>query len=205
MKDRFIHPTAIIHPSVRLGVGCHIGRGVWIEAGAIIGNYACIGGMPEHRDFLSDFGCINSKGVRIGVNAKIFEFVTIHAGTRAMTLVGDEVVVQNHSHVGHDCVLQRGAMIGGQVSLAGHTIVMEKAIVAGKSCTHQFSVVGAYSILSAMSYLKGHVPPGEKWIGNPARAAGLNDVGLERAGFTHAQILARHTDDFVSITKERKI
>lgn len=203
MSGRLVHPDAMVHPSARLGVGCFIGRGVVIEEDVTIGNYTCIGGLPEHREFFYDYGAVKNKGVLVLKGARIFEFVTIHGGTKYPTVIGKGAAVFNHSHVAHDCFVGDEAVIGGQVSLAGHTMVMEKAQIAGKSCTHQFSIVGAYGFLSAMSYLKGDIPNGEKWIGNPARHAGLNDVGLERAQMTHAQCLEKFEEEFARLVKIR--
>lgn len=205
MRDRLVHPEAQVHPSARLGVGCFIGRNVIIAADVTIGNYACIGGSPEHKEFFYDYGGTKSCGVVIEEGARIFEFVTVHSGTRVMTRIGRQAAVFNHSHVAHDCLIGDGALVGGQVSLAGHTILMPHAQVAGKSCTHQFSVIGPYAFLSAMSYLKGHMPPGEKWIGSPARPAGLNDIGLERARMSHDEVLQRWGSEFQSLTTERKV
>lgn len=205
MRQRLVHPEAKVHPSARLGVGCFIGRGVTIEEDVTIGNYACIGGSPEHRDFFYDFGGQKNHGVVIERGARVFEFATVHSGTVQPTRIGRGAAVFNHSHVAHDCEIGTDAIVGGQVSLAGHTTVCTRAQVAGKSCTHQFSVIGPYSFLSAMSYLKGHIPPGELWIGNPARSAGINEVGLSRSKLTHEQVLDAYGEAFANLIARRKM
>lgn len=187
--DPRLHPSVWIHPTARLGKGVVIYPNVTINANVRIGDYSVIGGMPEHRDFYGDNWWMQAKGVTIFEDVRIFEFVTIHAGTKEPTCIDNGASIQNHSHVGHDCFISKNALIGGSVTLAGHVYVMEGATVAGRCAVHQKSVVGAYSILSATSYLKGHVPPGEKWIGNPARPAGLNDVALQRNKMTHEECL----------------
>lgn len=184
MTDAYIHPTARLFPGTILGRGAWIGPGVVIEEDVVIGAYSVIGGPPEHRAFYDDPTCLRSKGVFIEKGARIFEFVTIHAGTGLATRIGQRAAVFNHSHIAHDVVVGAGATIGGHASLAGHVRVMACANVSGRATIHQRAVVGAYSILAMGAVLKGHVPPGEKWIGSPARPAGLNDVGLARAGLT---------------------
>ena len=188
--NHIIHPTAIIRPNVE------------IEDNVVIGAYAVIGGMPEHAGYYSG---LTTKGVRIHKGVRIFEFVTIHAGTENQTIIEEGAAIFNHSHVAHDCYVGKNAVIGGQVSLAGHTWVMERAVIGGKSCTHQRCVIGAYSFLSPMSYLKAHIPPGELWIGNPARPSGLNQVGLNRAPMTHEMCLERFEETFHALTRNSKL
>jgi UDP-N-acetylglucosamine acyltransferase len=132
-------------------------------------------------------GRLPTYGVEVREGARIFEFVTIHAGIARPTEIGQDAAVFNHSHVGHDAVLERGSIIGGHCSLAGHVHVMHEAQISGKSCVRHRVVVGAYGFLGANSFLTSHLPPGELWNGSPARRNGNNEVGLERAGLTHSE------------------
>lgn len=185
-----IHPTAIIYPGVIIGENVSIGA------------YSVIGSPPEHREYYD--GSKETKGVRIDRDVRIFDLVTVHAGTESATSIGRGASIQNHSHVGHDCRIEWEAMIGGSVTLAGHVWVMNNAVVAGHSAVHQWAVIGPYAILSAASYLKAHIPPGEKWIGSPARPAGANQIALERAGLQF-QALQEHLGAFFSgVIKERE-
>lgn len=184
MSSCLIHPSARIHESARLGHGVVIGPDVMIEEDVVIGAYSVIGGMPEHLGFFDDTEQEFTKGVYIERGARIFEFVTIHSGTDKTTHIGQRVAVFNHSHIAHDVVLGDHCVIGGHNSLAGHVHVMERAIVSGKSAIHQWCVIGALAMIAGNSFLKAHVPPGEKWIGSPARPAGTNIVGLNRAGMS---------------------
>jgi UDP-N-acetylglucosamine acyltransferase len=200
-----IHRTAIVHPSAQLGVGVFIGPKVVVCEGVRIGAYSVIGGMPEHRSFYDDYEGERAHGVFIGRNARIFEFVTVHSGTREQTRVDESAAVFNHAHVAHDSIVGRGATVGGGAFLAGHTILMEGATMSGRSCTHQFSIIGAYSFLSPVSFLKGHIPPGELWIGSPARPSGINEVGLHRAGLGVEQVWVKFGADFERLKKERPL
>lgn len=200
-----IHRTAVVHPTALIGVGSIIGPNVTIEEGVVIGPYSVIGGMPEHASFYDDTECNRSKGVYIEKDARIFEFVTIHAGTKAPTFIGRRAALFNHTHIAHDCRLEPYSTIGGHNSLAGHVHVMENAVVSGKSAIHQWSVVGAYAILSGNSFLKGFVPPGEKWIGNPARPAGINNVGLGRGRLSFGECTDRFRDRFELLKKESRL
>lgn len=181
----FIHHTAHVHESVKLHHGCWIGPNCVVDEGAVIGHYAIIGGPSEHRDFYDDPSPI---GVYIGKNVRIFEHATVQSGTIRKTCIHDGAVIFNKTHVGHDCTIESGAIIGGQVSLAGHCYIHQGANISGKSCLSQRVVVGDFAFLGGFSYLTKNIPPGEKWVGNPPRFIGMNDVGLERAGVTPARI-----------------
>lgn len=185
-----IHPTAIIYPNVK------IGRDVYIGA------FSVIGSPPEHRDHYGKDGT----GVVIGDGVKIFEYVTIHAGTTGRpTLVDASAAIFNHAHVGHDCIVGTGAIIGGGVRLAGHTMVDPYATVSGNTCTHQHVIIGAFAFIGGMSFVTSHVPPGEKWVGVPARPCGVNEVGLLRYGLTIDDLHNTHREVFEKKVKESKL
>jgi UDP-N-acetylglucosamine acyltransferase len=176
-----IHPTAVIYPRVE------------IEDDVEIGPYCVIGGPPEHREFYSGK---ESKGVRIESGSRIFSHVTIDSGTKETTVIGKRSALFQGCHVAHDCILGPDVTIGGQASLAGHTLVMEGAVVSGHSCTFQRVVIGAFSFVGGMSFVTRSIPPGEKWVGYNPRLVGKNDVGLARAGLTYEEVLERYFDEF---------
>lgn len=181
----FIHPTAVI------------GADVHIEDDVYIGAYTVIGTMPEHREFYDDIAGEKSKGVLISSGARIFEFVSVHAGTTLPTFIGKHTAIFNHTHIAHDVELGDHVTVGGHSTIAGDSIIMDYAVLGGRTTIHQKSVVGAYSILGLASTLRGCVPPGQKWIGTPARPCGLNDVGLKRRNKTIEDVIKEHGDNYM--------
>ncbi len=177
-KSSFVDSSAILGPGVWVGPKCNIGPGVRIGA------YSVIGSMPEHREFYEDTLLEKVQGVVILAGARVFEFVTIHSGTVVQTVVGPEAAVFNHAHIAHDCYLGARSSVGGGSSLAGHTTLMQNCVLSGKSCTFQRCVIGAFAFVGGNSFVTQHVPPGERWMGSPARPAGINEIGLQRAGLT---------------------
>ncbi len=171
-----IHPTAIIYP------------GVEIEEDVVIGPYCVIGGRPEHRQF---FNKKTDWGVRICTGARLSEFVTVHSGTEHHTVIGSGTAIFQKTHVAHDCILEDRVIVGGMVSLAGHTYAQEGANISGHSATIPYVVIGAYSFLGAASLLTKHLAPGEKAVGFPARVVGYNEVGLQRAGLNYDNCVNR--------------
>ncbi len=82
-----VHPTAVIAPGTQLGKDISIGAHVVIPEGCTIGNEVCI-----HP------GVVLYPGVSIG------DRTTLHANC----------VIHERSQVGADCVVQCGAVIGGE-------------------------------------------------------------------------------------------
>jgi UDP-N-acetylglucosamine acyltransferase len=184
----FVHPTAIICPDVV------------IERDVYIGPYCVIGGLPEHREF---YDGKESKGVIIKAGAKIFSHVTIDSGTIRRTTIGQGTAIFNKAHVAHDCFIGSNVTIGGSVSLAGHTYIMDGANVSGHSCSFQRVVIGAYSFIGGMSFVTGDVPPGGKWVGSPARYIGQNEVGLARVGLTIEECQSRYQKKFTELVDDK--
>lgn len=97
-----IHPTAIIDPSVHLGVGTVIVHNVVVQANCCIGNHVIIntGAIIDHDCSLEDF-------VHVGPGA------TLCGGVRIgeCTLVGAGSVVAPRVGIGKDCVIGAGAVV----------------------------------------------------------------------------------------------
>jgi len=82
-----VHPTAVIHSSVRLAPGVVVGEYGVIGADAEIGESTRIGA-----------GCSIARGVKVGRDCEIYPKVTIYAGTT----LGDRVIVHAGAVLGSD-------------------------------------------------------------------------------------------------------
>jgi UDP-N-acetylglucosamine acyltransferase len=200
----WIHPKAQVSPHAVIGPGCWIGPKVVIHGGVRIGAYSVIGSHPEHSAFFND-DFSRTHGVVIDTGARIFEFVTIHAGTERPTQIRDAAAVFQHSHVSHDCDVGPGVTISGRSSLAGFVEVQQGAVVGAHAIIHQHCVVGAYSMLGMGSVLRAHIRPGQLWVGYPARMVGENERGLARAQLTMELVNQLHGQDFEKSTRRSKL
>ena len=73
--------------------------------------------------------------------------------------------------------------MSNNATLAGHVHVEDYVIIGGMTPIHQFSRIGAYSMVGGMSRVTHDVPPFTIGAGIPYRFGGLNIVGLKRHGF----------------------
>lgn len=200
-----IDPTAIVHPDAELGEGVEIGpfsiiagtvkigdrtavgARVTIEGNTTLGSDnqiftgAVIGSISQDKKFNGGVSYL-----KIGHHNKIREYVTINPGTMegTETVIGNENLLMAYSHVAHDCVVGNQTVLANQATLAGHVVIMDRAIIGGLSAVHQFVRIGSVAIIGGCSKVVQDVPPFMMVDGHPAKAYGLNSVGLDRAGIS---------------------
>jgi UDP-N-acetylglucosamine acyltransferase len=208
---RQIHPTAIIEPGAELGEDVQVGAYAYVGGRAVIGDRSILHhhANVEGRTTLGrecevfPFTCIGTKthdlkyqggepGLRIGDRNVFREYVSVHGATNAneFTVMGNDNVILAYGHVAHDCVVGHHLVMSAQAALAGHVIVEDHVNIGWGAGVHQFCRIGSHAMLSAMSKIVQDVPPFVIVDGNPAIARAINKVGLERSGFTSAQMEA---------------
>jgi UDP-N-acetylglucosamine acyltransferase len=209
MPDMSVHTTAIVSPDARLGrdvvVGpCAvieertvIGDGCEIRAHAVVKRYttlgsgnrvhegAVLGGEPQDLSFRDQ-----ETAVVVGDRNVIREGVTIHRSTKAggSTVVGSDCFLMAYVHVAHDNRIGDRAVLANNVMLAGHVEVGERAFLGGGAGVHQFCRVGRLAMVGGNAGVVQDCLPFVITDGHPARARGLNVVGLRRAGVTAPQL-----------------
>ncbi len=200
-----VHPTAVVSPGAELGEGVEIGpytiigQDVRIGRGTTIGSHCVIDGWTvigencriSHSVIIGlEPQDLKYKGektlVRIGNSNIIREFATIHraTGEGCETVVGDGNFIMAYVHIAHNCRIGNNTIIANAVNLAGHITIEDYATVGGLTPIHQFVRVGEYSFIGGGSRIPKDIVPYVKVAGNPARACGLNTIGLIRHGFT---------------------
>lgn len=207
-----IHPTAFVAEGARLGhdvvVGafCAIGPDVEIGAGSVLRShvavdgrtvigegaqifpFASIGHQPQDLKYNGE-----PSRLVIGRNVLIRENVTINPGTAGgamVTELGDRCALLAGSHVAHDCRIGSDVILVNNVMVAGHVTIGDHAILGGGSAAHQFVRIGAHAFVGGLTGLENDLIPYGMAVGNRARLAGLNIVGLRRRGFEREQIHA---------------
>ena len=206
IKGVKIHPTAIVDSNAELGEGAEIGPYSIIEGTVKIGDRTRVGAhvvMDGHTIISEEceiftgavIGSVTqdkkydggTSYLKIGNRNKIREYVTINPGTGegTETVIGDDTLLMAYAHVAHDCVIGNRVVLANQATLAGHVIVEDKAIIGGLSAVHQFVRIGSLSIIGGCSKIVQDVPPFMMVDGHPAKAYGINTVGLNRAGISN--------------------
>lgn len=214
----YVHATASVDPTAKLGEGVEIGAGSVVAAGARIG----AGSIIYPRVYIGDgveigAACVLFPGVTLYEKTKLGDRVRIHAGSTigadgfgyaprmengkpvehvkiyhfgrvvigndveigANTMVdratlgdatiGDGAKLDNHVHIGHNCVIGEGAILCGMVGLAGGTTIGKFAYIGGMSALGNKAVIGDYAKVAGMSMVDKDIAPGAVSMGNPQR------------------------------------
>jgi UDP-N-acetylglucosamine acyltransferase len=146
---------------------------------------AVVGGEPQDLGFQE---AVTS--LLIGDGNRIREGVTIHRSSKpgGETTLGSECFLMACAHVAHDCRLGDRVVLANNVALAGHVTIGERAFLSGGVVVHQFCRVGRLAMIGGNSKIVQDCLPFVITDGVPARACGLNVVGLRRAGFGAAAL-----------------
>lgn len=126
----------------------------------------------------------------VGDNNSIRENVTLSRGTasKGKTVIGSNNLLMESMHVGHDCVLGNGLIIGNSTKFAGEVVVDDNAIVSASVLCHQFCHIGGYVMIQGGSRFSQDIPPYIIAGKEPTKYCGLNLVGLRRRGFSNELI-----------------
>jgi UDP-N-acetylglucosamine acyltransferase len=210
-----IHPTAIVARGAELGSGvsigpwCSIGPNTVIQDGARLVSHVVVDGHtvvgPDVVLFpFCTVGLepqdLKYKGeptrCEIGARTQIREHCSIHRGTvtgRGITRVGTDCLIMAVAHVAHDCQLGDHVIVANNAVMGGHVSIADHAVIGGAAAIHQYVRIGRAAMIGGVSGVEADVIPFGSVIGNRARLAGLNVIGLKRRGFDKEQIGRLHT------------
>jgi len=183
-----VGPGAVIGSGVKVGDGCRIGPHAVLQGPLVLGEAcvisasAAIGHDPQVKGDAGPFG-----GTIIGARNTFREFSQVHRSKYPdqHTIIGDDGYFMACSHIAHDCRVGDEVIMVNNAVLAGHVLVADRVFMSGNSGIHQFCRVGELSMIAGGAIATQDVPPFITVTGmRPARAQGLNLVGLRRAGVT---------------------
>ena len=192
-RNVVISPFTTISAHVEIGDDCRIGPNVTIfdyvklGRGCQVFPNAVLGSVPQDLKFQGE-----ETWVEIGDDTTIREYATVNRGTAAsgknLTKVGSNCLLMAYTHVAHDCRLGDHCIVSSFSGLAGEVDLDDWAIIGGGTMIHQFTHIGAHSMVAGASGVTKDVPPYVLTGRNPVNYAGVNRVGLSRRGFDDAVI-----------------
>ncbi len=198
-----IHPLAVVEDGAVVGTGCRIGPFCHLVAGAVLGSncvldtgvivhrggvlgegvrvysHAVVGGDPQYIGW----DCEIRSGVSVGDRTVLREGVTIHRSIYPgmFTKVGRDCYLMASAHVGHDCVVADRVVVANACQLGGHVEVGARSFLGGAALFHQFVRIGQGVMVGGGSIITKDIAP-FLLVADRNRIAGLNQVGLRRAG-----------------------
>lgn len=159
-----------------------------IGAHAVLYPFCTVGMAPQDLKYRGE-----PTECEVGARTQVREHVTIHRGTvtgRGLTKVGADCLLMAVVHVAHDCEIGDGVVVANNVVMGGHVSIGDNAVIGGAAAIHQFVRIGRGAMIGGVSGVEADVIPFGSVIGNRARLAALNLVGLKRRGYDRAQIQA---------------
>jgi len=201
-----IHPTALVDPKARIAqtaevgpysiVGADVEIGprtrlmahVYLEGPAWIGEdnlffpYSTVGVASQDLKYKGE-----PSQTRIGSRNKIREFVTIHRGTEGggmLTRIGDDNLLMAYVHIAHDVQVANHTVLANGVTVGGHVIVEDWAVIGAFTGLHQHCRVGRHAMIGGYSVVTQDVLPFSMTVSErEIKTFGANKTGLERRGF----------------------
>lgn len=210
MRSPKIHPTAIVSETAKLGDGVTIGPYCVVDGDVELGNevelishvvvtgqtqigahtrifpFASVGNPPQDLKYSGE-----KSRLVIGKGCTIRENVTINPGTRGggmETRIGNDCLFMAGAHVAHDCRIGNNVIVANYVAIAGHCQIGDFVNLGGLVGVHQFVRIGSHAFIGAQSMVDADIIPYGMAVGNRARLAGLNLIGLKRRKFPREQI-----------------
>lgn len=186
--DVQIGAFAVVGPEVELAAGvelrphAHVWGRTSVGEGTRIFPFAVLGEEPQDKSFSGE-----STELVVGRENVIREHVTVHVGTvkgGGCTRIGDDNLIMNGVHLGHDTQVGSHCIIASQCAVAGHVAIEDYAVVGGLSGIHQYARIGESAMVAALSGVTKDAPPFSLVAGERATTRGLNAVGLKRRGFS---------------------
>ena len=158
-----IGPFCILREGVHIKNGTKLVSNVIIEGKTEIGEnctvypFTSLGFPPQDLKYKGE-----KTGLKIGNNNIIREYTTIHrasVGGDGITTIGDNNFFMAYVHIAHDCKIGSSVIMSNVATLAGHVIIEDHAYIGGIVAVHQFTRIGAYSMVGGFSGIGQDIPP----------------------------------------------
>jgi UDP-3-O-[3-hydroxymyristoyl] glucosamine N-acyltransferase len=165
-----IGSDCIIYPNVTLLDNCHLGDGVIIQSGTVIGSDAFYYNKKTNREI--HYRKMPSCGrVLIGNEVEIGANCTIDRGVSSDTVIGEGTKIDNLVHIGHDSIIGKNCLFAGQVGIAGAVTIEDNVTLWGQVGVSKTLTIKKDSVVYAQSGVKDSLEAGKTWFGSPVEEA----------------------------------
>jgi UDP-N-acetylglucosamine acyltransferase len=181
-----VGPFCVIEANVRVAANCRLYQGVYLTGWTEIGEGcelhpgAIVGHTPQDVKFENE-----RSFCRVGPRTIIREYTTIHRGTmpESETRIGSDCFLMGTTHVAHNCQIGDHVVMMNDAKLAGHVQVGPRATISGGVVVHQFVRIGELAMIQGNGGIGMDILP-FSLAALDGRIAGINIIGLRRAGFS---------------------
>ena len=93
----------------------------------------------------------------------------IDRGALSDTIIGPGTKINNLCHIAHNVKIGSNVIIAALVNISGSSIIEDNVWIAPSAALRGHQRIGEGAIIGTGAIVTKNVPPGETWIGNPAR------------------------------------
>lgn len=182
-----IGANAALIASVFVGSGCSIGEDTVIHPNTTISDRVCVGsrcvifsGSVLGAD---GFGFIPATAtthamkipqigtVTIGDDVEIGACCTVDRAKLGATSVGNHVKLDDHVHIGHNCIVEDDVIICGCTAVGGSVTIGKGTLIGGAVVISDQATIGSYAKIAGGAMILDRVPDNETYAGIPAMPA----------------------------------
>ncbi|MDC3072291.1 UDP-3-O-(3-hydroxymyristoyl)glucosamine N-acyltransferase, partial [bacterium] len=174
--NTYISERASIYYNCKIGKRSIIGSGVVIKCSMLEDDVII---SPNSVIGKSGFGFIPNKsktfltphvgGVKIGKGTMIGSVCTIDRGFLNDTVIGQFVMIDNHVHIAHNCIVENYCILAGKSALSGSVKLKQNVTLGGDVSIRDNVTIGENSIIAGASKVFNDFPDNSKIGGNPAQ------------------------------------
>jgi UDP-3-O-[3-hydroxymyristoyl] glucosamine N-acyltransferase len=161
--DTQLHAGVVVYPRCSIGARCTLHANVVIGADGF--------GYRPAPDARSILKVPHIGTVEIHDDVEIGASTTIDRAKFGATVIGSGTKIDNLVQIGHNVRVGRSCIICGCAALAGSVVIGDGATIAGGVGIADNITIGAGAKVGARSGVMDDVPPGESWVGYPAKPA----------------------------------
>ena len=92
------------------------------------------------------------------------------------------------SHIGHDSAIADNCVLGNGVKVAGNVKIGNCTILSSNVIINENSAVGECTLIKGGCRISNNVPPFTIMAHNPARYYGVNNVIMQKCGYTDTNV-----------------
>ena len=144
-----------------------IGNNVVVQSNTVLGSHAFY-----YKHTSNGFDKMHTCGaVILEDNVEIGALCTIDAGVTGTTVIGKGTKIDNHVHIGHDCLIGKNCLFAAQVGIAGCVIIEDDVTLWGQVGVASDLTIGKGAVVLGQSGLSKSIAGNKTYLGSPVGEA----------------------------------
>lgn len=134
-----------------------------IDPTATVSILSTVGAPGEWREQYSRFPAF------IGENSLVREYARVHAGVERPTVIGARTWIMSGAYIGHDTHIGDDTDIAPNTTIGGCCTIGSRVKIGLGAIINPHVTIGDGARIGSGTVVIRDIPPGETWVGVPAR------------------------------------